>query len=73
MVDERKVQAILNWPPPSKVVELQSFLGLANYYRKFIQRYSKKVAPLTDLLKKDKKWCGQMHVKKLLRSLKLLC
>ena len=56
MIDEGKVQAILNWPSPSKVTELKSFLGLANYYRKFIQGYSKKVAPLTDLLKKDKKW-----------------
>ena len=56
MMDERKVQANLDLPPPSKVAELRSFLGLANYYRKFIQGYSKKVAPLTDLLKKDKKW-----------------
>ena len=55
MMDERKVQAILNWPPPSKVAELRSFLGLAKYYRKFIQGYSKKVAPLIDFLKKDKK------------------
>ena len=55
MMDERKVQAILDWPPPSKVAELRSFLGLANYYRKFIQGYSKKVAPLIDLLKNDKK------------------
>ena len=36
MMNERKVQAILDWPPPSKVAELWSFLGLANYYRKFI-------------------------------------
>ena len=36
MMDERKVQAILNWPPPSKVSKLRSFLWLANYYRKFI-------------------------------------
>ena len=56
MMDERKVQVILDWPPPSKVVELQPFLGLANYYRRFIQGYSKKIAPLTDLLKKYKKW-----------------
>ena len=55
MMDERKVQAILGWPPPSKVAELRSFLGLANYYRKFIQGYFKKVASLTDLLKNDKK------------------
>ena len=56
MMDEGKMQAILDWPPPSKVTELRSFLGLANYYRKFIQGYSKKVAPFTDLLKNDKKW-----------------
>lgn len=55
-MDERKVQAIVDWPTPTKVTELRSFLGLANYYRKFIQGYSKKVAPLTDLLKKDQKW-----------------
>ena len=35
MMDERKVQAIFDWPPPSKVTELRSSLGLANYYRKF--------------------------------------
>ena len=55
-MDERKVQAILDWPSPSKVTDLKSFLGLANCYRKFVQGYSKKVAPLTDLLKKDKNW-----------------
>ena len=55
-MDERKVQAILDWLSPSKVTELRSFLGLANYYRKFVQGYSKKVAPLTDLPKKDKNW-----------------
>ena len=55
MMDERKVQAILNSPPPSKVAELRFLLGLANHYRNFIQGYSKKVTSLTDLLKKDKK------------------
>lgn len=55
-MDERKVQAIIEWTAPTKVAELRSFLGLANYYRKFIKGYSKKVAPLTDLLKKDCKW-----------------
>ena len=55
-MDERKVKAIIDWPPPSKVAELWSFLGLATYYRNFIQGYSKKVAPLTNVLKKEKKW-----------------
>ena len=54
-MDKTKVQAILDWPPPSKVTELRSFLGLTNYYRNFIQEYSKKGALLIDLLKKDKK------------------
>lgn len=53
---ERKVKAILEWPTPTKVTELRSFLGLANYYRRFIEGYSKKVVVLTDLLKKDQKW-----------------
>lgn len=55
-MDEGKVKAIIDWSAPSKVPELRSFLGLANYYRRFIKGYSKKVSPLTDLLKKSQKW-----------------
>src|SRR5262249_714206 len=55
-MEERKVQAILDWPSPTRVTELRSFLGLTNYYRKFVQGYSKKVAPLTDLLRKNEAW-----------------
>jgi hypothetical protein len=56
MMDEGKVKAIWDWLPPKSVSELRSFLGLANYYRKFIAAYAKQTAPLTDLLKKDKQW-----------------
>ena len=55
-MDENKVRAIREWSKPSKLKELRSFLGLANYYRRFIKGYSKMVAPLTDLLKKDQVW-----------------
>ena len=55
-MDQKKVQAILDWAVPTKVAELRSFLGLANYDHKFVAGYSKKVAPLTDLLKKDQLW-----------------
>ncbi|XP_043717547.1 uncharacterized protein LOC122665462 [Telopea speciosissima] len=55
-MDESKVQAIQEWEAPTKVTELRSFLGLVNYYRRFIQGYSKRAAPLTDLLKKNKAW-----------------
>ncbi|GKU97925.1 hypothetical protein SLEP1_g10998 [Rubroshorea leprosula] len=47
-----KVHAIQEWEPPSSVPELRSFLGLINYYRPFIQGYSARATPLTDLLKK---------------------
>lgn len=53
-MDERKVRAIVEWTAPTKVSELRSFLGLANYYQRFVKNYSRIVASLTDLLKMDK-------------------
>ena len=56
MMENAKVKAIIEWEPPSKVPELRSFLGLVNYYRRFIKGYSEMAAPLTDMLKKNKTW-----------------
>ncbi|XP_022864502.1 uncharacterized protein LOC111384459 [Olea europaea var. sylvestris] len=55
-MDGAKVKAINEWEPPTKVTELRSFLGLVNYYRRFIKGYSSRAAPLTDLLKKSQRW-----------------
>ena len=55
-MDPKKIHAVVNWPNPSNILELQSFLGLANYYRRFVSRYSKLCNPLTELLKKGKQW-----------------
>lgn len=52
-VDPRKVQAVQSWPVPQDIHQLRSFLGLANYFRKFIQGYSSLVRPLTDLLRSE--------------------
>ena len=54
-MDGAKVAAIRDWPAPIKVTKLQSFLDLANYYRRFIMGYSKIANSLTDLLKKERK------------------
>ncbi|MBW0502473.1 hypothetical protein O181_042188 [Austropuccinia psidii MF-1] len=41
-MDQEKVQQTLNWPPPRNLKALQSFLGFANFYRRFMKHYSKK-------------------------------
>lgn len=50
--DPRKLQVVADWPVPKDVPELRSFLGLANYFRRFIQGYSSMVSALNDLLQK---------------------
>ncbi|MBW0593319.1 hypothetical protein O181_133034, partial [Austropuccinia psidii MF-1] len=52
-MDSSKAEKILNWPQPKIIKALQSFLGFANFYRCFIKNYSKKITPLTSLLRKD--------------------
>ncbi|MBW0492477.1 hypothetical protein O181_032192 [Austropuccinia psidii MF-1] len=52
-MDQAKVQQILNWPFIRNLKALQSFLGLANFYHRFIKNYSKKISSFTSFLKKD--------------------
>ena len=51
-----KVQTICNWPEPCKVKDIQSFLGFANFYRRFIFNYSDIVVPLIRLTRKGAPW-----------------
>ena len=62
-MDPSKVSSILNWPVPKNVKELQSFLGLANYYRRFIPGFAKLAHPLHKLLRKNVsfKWCDEQQ------------
>jgi hypothetical protein len=55
-VDLEKVTAIANWKRPTIVTEIQSFLGLVGYYRRFIKGFSKIAKPMTRLLQKDQKF-----------------
>jgi hypothetical protein len=55
-VDPEKVRAVADWRVPKDVHGVRSFLGLANYFRRFLQSHSKMVVPLTNLTRKDKCW-----------------
>ena len=51
--DPAKIATIADWPAPHNLHELRKFLGFTNYFRKFLQAYSQRTAPLTNLLRKD--------------------
>jgi hypothetical protein len=55
-VDPSKVQDVLSWKTPAIVSDIRSFLGLAGYYRRFIEGFSKISKPMTELLEKDKQF-----------------
>jgi hypothetical protein len=59
-VDPSKVRVVLDWKLPTSVSQVWSFLGLAGYYRRFNQNFSKIVKSITELLKKGNKyvWCA---------------
>ncbi|EFQ88580.1 hypothetical protein PTT_15489, partial [Pyrenophora teres f. teres 0-1] len=52
-MNPKKIQTVQEWPIPKTVKDVQSFLGFANFYRKFIRNYSRITAPLTEITKKD--------------------
>ena len=55
-MDSVKIKAIKEWKIPTSISDVRSFLGLAKYYRRFVEGFSRRAAPLTELLKKDHPW-----------------
>ena len=55
-INPKRVKAVLYWTPPETVKRVRSLLGLASYCRCFVENFSKVAKPLTELLKKDKKF-----------------
>lgn len=55
-VDPQKVEAVVNWERPTSATEVRSFLGLAGYYRRFVEDFSRLALPLTTLTRKNVKY-----------------
>jgi hypothetical protein len=55
-VDPSKVESFTKWEQPLNVIDVRSFLGIAEYYRRFIENFSKIAKPMTELLKNNTKF-----------------
>ena len=69
-MEEEKVKGVLDWLTPKCVKDVQKFLGLANYYRQFIEGFAFIARPLHDMVKKDQKWDWTERQEEAFRELK---
>lgn len=69
-MEEDRIASIEDWPTPTCIRDIQVLLGFTNFYRRFIKRYAKVTAPISDLLKKACKWEWTLQADKALRTLK---
>jgi len=55
-MEKEKVDEVLSWPEPKNVKDVRNFLGLVNYYRRFIENFAQVARPMNVLTRKDMKW-----------------
>ena len=72
-VDQLKVNKVRNWPVPKTSKEVQQFLGLANYYWRFVQGFAKLQDCCTDSLRKRRSSPGLLNVRQLLMNFATDC
>jgi len=71
-MQKEKVEGVLNWLAPRNIKEMQKFLGLANYYRRFIKNFAKIAALLYVLVRKEQRWKWEREQKKAFGKLKVV-
>ena len=54
--DPANIEAVINWERPKTPIEVRSFMGLAGYYRRFVQDFAKISTPLTKIMRKNEKF-----------------
>jgi len=69
-MQKEKVEGVLSWPAPRNVKEVQKFLGLANYYRRFIENFARIAALLHVLVRKEQKWKWEREQEEVFEKLK---
>ena len=69
-MEEGKVDGVLSWPEPKNVKDVRKFLGLANYYRRFIKDFTRVARPINMLTRKDVKWQWGVEQQKAFNELK---
>ena len=69
-VDLEKVEAVMSWERPKSVFEIRSFLGLAGYYRRFIEDFSRIAVPMTRLTRKEFKFYSDDRCEEAFQELK---
>ena len=70
LVDPEKIEAIVQWKTPKNVTKIKNFLGLAGYYRRFIEGFLKIAKPLTNLTQKGVKFVWSEACEKSFQELK---
>jgi len=71
-MQKEKVEGVLNWPAPRNIKEVYKFLGLVNYYRRFIKDFARLVALLHVLVRKEQKWKWEREQEKAFERLKVV-
>ena len=67
-VDPKKIEVVVEWKPPRNVTEVNSFLGLAGYYRRFVKGFFMTASLMTRLIQKNVSMNGVKNVKEVLIS-----
>jgi len=69
-MQKEKVEGVLNWLAPRNIKEVQKFLGLTNYYRRFIKDFARIATPLHVLVRKEQKWKWEKEQEEAFKKLK---